>query len=437
MADPQTTQIDPDDNVNSKPDATDLRRMTRRRTWLILVSLGVVILVTVGLMLVIPLFKSPAQLAADAAPPVAVPITASVEKRKLVTQVVMRGSVVSGPSFSLKPSDALISLGPVITKTPLGNGAHIQVGDVLLEYNGEPLVAMNWSFPAYRDIQPDNRGPDVSQLQATLTNLGYGSGQPGVFDKATQNALENFYATIGYEVPRMPSSNLGTSLGENSEDHGLPTGNTQPETLSGTSGSVGDSNVYFPAAGVAMIPRSEGTLSTLDVAVGKKITVETRLMTLDGGNNVVVGSTTPDRATALKVGEAALLTDSVGSKNYEVTITSVGKELGPVPNLSDGIRVDFNFNDAAIIPSTTGLGSSMKITVTTGGTSDSVLAVPISAIFSEQDGESFIRTIQGSSDHRISVNLGAVVDGWAQISPADGAAITEGDKVIVGSNYGQ
>jgi len=407
-ADSERRASQPQQTPNNPPRPP--RRRRRVGIWWIAVC-GIAALIVGGLALALPLLKSPNQVAAEAQPPRAEPVTAGVEKRALTTQVVMRGLVAAGPSFPLKPSDALLKAAPVVTRTPIGNDAVFKVGDVILEVNGQPIIAMNWPFPAYRDILPNDRGPDVEQLQNTLTKLGYQTSRNSLFDALTQAGLSRLYADLGYQAPD-PSRN---STGD-----------------SGAASAPGA--IYLPAANVAVVPKESNRLTHRGVDVGMKISAQDLvLMSLDGESNIVVASTSPERAGTLKVGNKAELASPTGGEIFPLTVKSVDSKSTEVEGLGAGVRIELGFSDTSKIEPVGALGSTQKVVITTGGDTSPVLVVPITAVYSNPDGTSFVTPASDRED-RIEVSIGTNVDGWVQVIPKDAARLSEGDKVIVGTS---
>ncbi|MEV7661982.1 hypothetical protein [Paenarthrobacter sp. NPDC089316] len=418
---PEFESIDSTADCGNRSPRPIVPKNSRRRTILWMGFSGLLIALVVAVALIaLPLLKSPAQIAADAAPPPAEPVTAVVEKRSLTSQVVMRGVLAPGPSFAFKPSDALIEKAPVVTATPLSIGSRFGVGAVVLETNGEPLIAMNWPFPAYRDIEAGNIGPDVAQLQLSLAALGYSTSQSSVFDVVTQRGLTKFYTDLGYEVPRKaPASRSGLS------DAGPAAGSGAPVV----------DVVYLPARNVAAVPKSENVLTSLSVGIGTKImAADAPLMTLDGGSNIVTASTSPERAATLKVGDKAQLTSVDGSTMIQMEVQSIGTEPGEIAGLGTGVRIDLRFVDSSSVPPVGAAGSTQKVTVTTGGELAPVLVIPITAVYSNANGTSYVIPA-ARPDDTIAVSVGTNVDGWVKVIPTDPSQLGEGDRIVVGRTF--
>ena len=145
--------------------------------------------------------KSPAKLAAEAAPPEASLITYPVEKRVLSSDLIIRGTirysdpiaVVLAPS-ALRPPPVLISQAPV-------KGATLQEGDVAMVVSGRPVFALKGQTPGYRDLGPGSVGADVRQLEDFLIRTGFDPGTvDDQYDGATAVAVLDWYSKAGYQA---------------------------------------------------------------------------------------------------------------------------------------------------------------------------------------------------------------------------------------------
>ena len=125
----------------------------RRRT-LAFVVVGAVLLSSLVTWFASSKIRSPADIAAQAAPPAAAPILAPVEERVLATKIVSRGTghYGSARTISLTPS-ALKDGARVVTNTPK-SGAHLAEGDILLTVSGRPTFLLDGAQPTYRDLGP-------------------------------------------------------------------------------------------------------------------------------------------------------------------------------------------------------------------------------------------------------------------------------------------
>lgn len=148
---------------------------------------------------------SPAQAAANVAPPAPMPITVPLDERALSNQIVTRADVSSGGAVALSLNVGGLTDPAVVTAQPLSTGAAVNAGDVVLEVTGRPVIVLPGKLPAYRGLSVGMSGPDVAQLKVALTALGYavGNGKPDTYDAATSRAVDELYAASGY-VPAQP-----------------------------------------------------------------------------------------------------------------------------------------------------------------------------------------------------------------------------------------
>ncbi|MFF8771355.1 peptidoglycan-binding protein [Kitasatospora sp. NPDC015120] len=194
------------------------RGVRRRRRALVLVMAAAVALAGGGVA-ASTMIKSPAQAAADSAPPAPDVLTAVVEKRVLTDSVVIRGQVSAGQSVDVAPAGGGGTAGakPVVTKLPAKAGDQVQAGQSVLEVAGRPVFALHGDLPVYRDLKPGATGQDVKQLQQALKELGFGAdGDPeGTYGAATKDAVKAFYAARGYDpLPAAPDGDTAVTAAQ-------------------------------------------------------------------------------------------------------------------------------------------------------------------------------------------------------------------------------
>ena len=150
--------------------------------------------------------KSPAQAAADTAPPEASLITAAVEKRTLSSTVTTRGTVRYGQPQSVTLAASALGGGgggggsSLVTKAP-EKGAELAESAVALEVSGRPVFVLQGDVPMYRDLRPGDTGADVRQLEEALARLGFSPGKvDGTYDVATEAAVDAWYEKAGYRA---------------------------------------------------------------------------------------------------------------------------------------------------------------------------------------------------------------------------------------------
>lgn len=151
--------------------------------------------------------KSPAQVAAEAAPPAPSPITAPVENKKLSSVVTTRGTVRYGQPQSVTLAASSIAgagtggggaASKLVTRPP-DKGAMLEENAVALEVSGRPVRVLRGDVPIYRDLRPGDKGNDVRQLEEALERLGFRPAKvDGVYDVATEAAVDAWYSASGY-----------------------------------------------------------------------------------------------------------------------------------------------------------------------------------------------------------------------------------------------
>ncbi|MET8986493.1 peptidoglycan-binding protein [Nonomuraea wenchangensis] len=144
--------------------------------------------------------RSPADEAARRAAPAASLVTAAVERRKLVSTVVLSGMLEYGSPLPVALAGVVGGGAELQRATRAPRKGRLREGAVLMEVNGRPVFALRGAVPMHRTIAPGGKGDDVRQLQRALRRLGYRAPTSGVFDRATIAAVTRLYAEKGYEA---------------------------------------------------------------------------------------------------------------------------------------------------------------------------------------------------------------------------------------------
>ncbi|MFI6817370.1 peptidoglycan-binding protein [Nonomuraea sp. NPDC050328] len=173
--------------------------MRSRRVKLLLV-LAAVLLVAAGGWVVSTRLRSPADEAALRTPPKPSLVTAPVERRKLVSTVVVAGTMEYGSPLPVTLAGVVGGSDTAQRATRAPQPGRVKEGGVLMEVNGRPVFAFTGKVPMHRTLAPGAKGSDVRQLQRALRKLGFGAPRTGVFDQATVAAVRKFYARRGYEA---------------------------------------------------------------------------------------------------------------------------------------------------------------------------------------------------------------------------------------------
>lgn len=93
-----------------------------------------------------------------------------------------------------------IALSGTVTQL-VPEGAILDQGDVMLTVDGEPVVLLLGTVPAYRLMEVGTEGEDVRQLQEALLDLGFGEVEgvaiDGEFSDATASAVVAWQISVG------------------------------------------------------------------------------------------------------------------------------------------------------------------------------------------------------------------------------------------------
>lgn len=149
------------------------------------------------------LIESPAQAAADAAPPAPGPITVPVESRVIANDVTLRGDAVYDDPAEVRIETGDAEGPAVVTGHVPEVGATLDAASIALEVAGRPVIVLPGDLPTYRTLRAGVTGPDVSQLKAALRAVGVEGGDPAdpTFDATTARGVEALYRKVGYEAP--------------------------------------------------------------------------------------------------------------------------------------------------------------------------------------------------------------------------------------------
>lgn len=149
------------------------------------------------------LIVSPADAAANAAPPDAGPITVPVERRALANDVVLRADAIYEDPVDVTVETGDLGGPAIVTGGVPAVGTTVEAGQVLLEVTGRPVILLTGELPVYRTLRAGVSGPDVLQLKTALDALGIDPGDAGsdVYDAATAAAVVALYERVGYPAP--------------------------------------------------------------------------------------------------------------------------------------------------------------------------------------------------------------------------------------------
>ncbi len=144
--------------------------------------------------------QSPAEAAAEAAPPEASNIAVQVVREVLSADVVTRGDIVYDEPLSVALSGSFAETPEklVVTQAVEVNSELVE-GAVAVEVVGRPVFFLAGEIPMYRDLRPGATGDDVLQVEEALARMGFFTGTPdNVWDGETSSAVTAWYESAGY-----------------------------------------------------------------------------------------------------------------------------------------------------------------------------------------------------------------------------------------------
>lgn len=375
-------------------------RVVDRRLWLLV---GLVVIATVAgvAWMVGSRVKSPAQAAADAEPPEPSLVTAEVVLRRLADTMVTEGEVTAA------------RVTEVIARTPAGATAAVVVdvlavggrlvdGGVAAVVSGRPVIMLEGSIPAYRDLQRGSVGRDVRQLEEALVRLGHLDGEADeMFDRSTELAVETLYEATGFDPP--PPDLGATTL----------TGRHAPRS------SVLATEVLY----VTALPVE---VAAVDAAVGDVVEDGAVLLRATAVQPEVTARAHGTAADLVTPGLAARVFIDAASLELVGVVTTVGPaEADPVGGFGRSVTIDVDGLTARH------LGMLARVVIETAATDDEVLAVPVGAVFTDTDGQVRVLLVRDVEPLPVPIHPGRVIGGFVELTDPD-TAIVPGALVVVG-----
>jgi peptidoglycan hydrolase-like protein with peptidoglycan-binding domain len=395
----------------SQPPHAPLRG--RRRFLLGLVT-GAVVMAAAGLG-ASTFVKSPQQVAAEAAAPPPSLITATVERRVLQEDVVLRGTVQPDRALEVK---AVLGEGrSVISRRTVRTGDTVGPGSVLAEISGRPVIALTGLVPPYRDIHLGMKGSDVEQLQSALRDLGYRiTDEDGVFGASTGRAVRKMYGARDYDPPLEQAEVQAPA----EQTAGTPSVAATPSTSS--------RQVYLPMSEVYFVKSLPARVAGVRAGLGSEVTGA--ILTLSVGGLVVRGILPPADRELVDVDMSVEILDEARDKKVAGRVASIGAlHQGEGSETGHPITI----RAAKALPAAFS-GQDVRLTVTAATTGQDVLVVPVSAIFSAADGSTqVLRALGGGRRESLTVTTGATAGGFVEVS---GDGLAEDDQVVVGERSG-
>lgn len=352
----------------------------------VVILLVVTSLVSAAIGLAAGLFvRSPAQVAADAAPPAKSVLTAEVTEGPIDDPVLIQGTVSLGDVVEFSPASPA-EVAAVVTGLPASVGDTVNAGSVLIEVSDRPLIYLTGQIPMLRDLRLGDRGPDVRRLQESLSAWGAPSAD-GVFGAGTARALRALYEAAGYTAPT-DSVALRSEL------------------------------VFGPSE------------TALMVGIGSRLgaPVASPLIRVTTSAPVVSAEIAEPIAQRLTVGQPVTVTGTGIGGAVEGTVSSID---GLVKSEDGAYRVPIEVAVEGGLLSEA-VDSSVEISVASDEEAAIGLLVPLSAVYSDAQDGTFVRVVGADETERVAVTVVATGGGQAQVRTSDGT-LGVGDVVVVGN----
>lgn len=307
-----------------------------------------------------------------------------------VTKGVLNAETRLGATLQYdKASDFAAATG-TITQLPVA-GKQISTGEQVYEMDGVPVPLFHGDRPFWRTLQTDvSDGPDVTQLEQNLTELGFFSGMPDAhFDWLTREAVRQWQRSLGL---------TGDAADGVFQPSSVAVASSAPIRITQVKAKLGESNVT-PASYTNVTLHVEATLTATQAATFKagdkaqvvlpdNTTIDTTLAAVDQGGQ----STGTDGQTTSPSARIDFPDQSKVSKFGPVSVNLV------IPNASASANTE-------------------------------TLIVPVTAIVASSGNTYAVDVVRGDMLIRVPVEIGLVANAQVQLTKADG--LKAGDKVVV------
>ncbi|MFE7811038.1 peptidoglycan-binding protein [Streptomyces sp. NPDC057433] len=435
--------------------------LARRRRWLAGTAAASVLLTCVSVAAA-QLIRSPAQAAAETAPPEADVLTAPVEHRVLKDTVVLRGTVRAGQTVDVAPQSAGAdgAGAPVVTRVPVEAGRRVKAGQVVLEVSGRPVFVLPGGIPVYRDLKPGAEGRDVAQLQSALRGLGHDTGADAkdVFGAGTKSALADHYASIGYE-PRQAGTG-DADRPDAAQDAVRAAERALQDATSGQGGvlreraeqDLADARAELAEAEAAsgpMLPMDEvvfvhgfpAFVDSVTGSVGSRVSGS--VLRLSAGEPIVHGYLRKHQRKLVNAGQKVQILSELTGERTGAAVVSVadapasqkapegeaatGSDMPPAGSYRLVVKPDKALAAASA-------GQSLRLTIESASTEGRALVVPITAVSAGADSRTSVTVLEADGTRRrVEVRAGTQGDGHVAVVPVGGqGALRPGEHVIVG-----
>jgi hypothetical protein len=325
--------------------------------------------------------------------------TAKVEKGTLAAVLPLNGTLTYAARADGAPYGVINQSAGTATWLP-ALGQVVEQGQVLYRVDGNPVVLLYGSTPAYRALSVGMSGEDVGQLNADLVALGDATADEipagtNSFTPATSTALTKLQATLG--ITQADTLSLGQAVFE----PGALRVTAEPATLGG---------IVQPGQLVL-----QGTSTTRVVTIDLDAAQQSEVR---AGDPVVItlpsDSSTPGVVTS--VGTVATTPSSAsGGGGKGVSVPTIAVQVQPTDPAATG-----SLDQAPV-----------RVEITTAQV-ENALNVPVTALVGKSGGGFAVEVVRADGRHDlVAVQLGLVDTAGGRVQVE--GALHEGDQVVVPS----
>ncbi|MFJ8842831.1 peptidoglycan-binding protein [Streptomyces cyaneofuscatus] len=438
-----------------------------RRTTVAVVSAAVLLGACGSVWWIAAQARTPEQRATNAAPPDASQITGTVSAEPLVERLELTGTVAAASRTTMTGTAPSGAVRAVVTELPVKTGDTVNVGDVVAEVSGRPVLVLPGRFPAYRDLRLGDKGPDVRQLQRAL-NGRYGVAVTGTYGTSTATAVKRLYEDSGYEAPVGEASDVGSTTGSpdsggqspdttgrgGAQTDGGTGGDPDPSTgrpEPATGGGAGTGSVEATPGGLLLAAEVGyvGSLPAVVVEVGGQVggPADRPLVVLGNGGQQISATLTADQRTQLrdlpdgakiKFGEGPFSGHS--GRLHALRAVTGGSDETAKGGSRDVAKDEVAQQIALFIPKggpeNAASGTAQQVTVELRSSPAGALQVPVSAVWTDLGGTSVVTVVRSKEKQDVPVEVVFTFDGLAAVT-TEADALRSGDTVLLSRLGGQ
>ncbi|GAA4596857.1 peptidoglycan hydrolase-like protein with peptidoglycan-binding domain [Actinoplanes octamycinicus] len=190
------------------------------------------------------------------------------------------------------------------------------------------------------------------------------------------------------------------------------------------------SGARLPRGEIVFVPTLPRRVQKVEAKLGQP--VEGAALSLTATTSRIDTSISEEERKVLKVGAEVRVDDTSSDVAFTGRVAEIADTAGTNGALAGTyyVRIDPRGVDPKRIE-----GLNLRVTMPIESTDGEVLAVPVAALVTDAAGTTTVRVRRGGSDEDVPVTAGLSADGFAEVTPAGGAQLAEGDLVVVGQQW--